>query len=133
MDDARSCVSSNSGHHSCQVTVATAPAALRNKDVERTMVEVMPGEFVPLRGSIETWEAVMRGSIMKTRCSCCLLELCCIQDADLIMCPGCRIISPIAKTRGTPNSHSGGGLGLGMTVQEAKLELQRRGLSSTQL
>jgi hypothetical protein len=94
-----------------------------NADANRTMVEVMPGEYVPLRGSVETWDAVMSGQVKKTSCACCCLDLVCVQDADLVMCPGCRIISPV------DDGGDGGGLGLGMSVQDARYELSQRGLS----
>ena len=86
----------------------------------RTMVEIVPGEFVPLRGSGETWEAIQTGNVTRSTCTCCSLELMCIADADLVMCPGCRVISPVERGPG------GGGLGLGMSVRDAQRELSQR-------
>jgi hypothetical protein len=86
----------------------------------RTIVEVLPGEFVPLRGSVETWEAVQAGEVTETICICCQLVLVCIEDADLVMCPGCRVISAVDGGGG------GGGLGLGMSVKDAHRELSIR-------
>jgi hypothetical protein len=100
---------------------------IADANLNRTMVEVMPGEYVPLRGSVETWDAVMSGQVKKTACACCCLDLVCVQDADLVMCPGCRIISPADD--GGDMQQSGGGLGLGMSVQDARYELSQRGLS----
>lgn len=86
----------------------------------RTMVEVLPGEFVPLRGTVETWEAVQAGDVTGTICIYCQLALVCIEDADLVMCPGCRVISAVDGGGG------GGGLGLGMSVKDARRELSVR-------
>jgi hypothetical protein len=86
----------------------------------RTIVEVLPGEFVPLRGTVETWEAVQAGEVTGTICIYCQLALVCIEDADLVMCPGCRVISAVDGGGG------GGGLGLGMSVKDARRELSVR-------
>jgi hypothetical protein len=86
----------------------------------RTIVEVLPGEFVSLRGSVETWEAVQAGKVTGTICTYCRLALVCIEDADIVMCPGCRVISPVDGGGG------GGGLGLGMSVKDARRELSVR-------
>jgi hypothetical protein len=86
----------------------------------RTLVEVVPGEFVPLRGSGETWQAIQAGRVMNTSCSCCFLKMLVLEHVDLVMCPGCRVISPVNEGRG------GGGLGLGMAVDDARKELDRR-------
>ena len=92
----------------------------RSLSETRTMVEIVPGEFVPLRGSGETWQAIQTGNVTRTTCSCCSLDLMCISDADLVMCPGCRVISPVERGTG------GGGLGLGMSVRDAQRELSLR-------
>jgi hypothetical protein len=86
----------------------------------RTIVEVIPGEFVPLRGTVETWEAVQAGEVTGTICIYCQLALVCIEDADLVMCPGCRVISAVDGGGG------GGGLGLGMSIKDARRELSVR-------
>jgi hypothetical protein len=92
---------------------------VHNIDIEedRIMVEVTPGYIVPLRGSAETWSAVQCGRIIKTMCFSCMWQLVCIKDADLVMCPGCRVISPVTEGVG------GGGLGLGMKEEDASFEL----------
>lgn len=79
---------------------------------DRVLVEVMPGEFVPLRGSAETWKAVRMGHTTQATCFGCMLPLVCINDADMVMCPGCRFVSPV-------DGIGGGGLGLGMREEEA--------------
>jgi hypothetical protein len=86
---------------------------------DRTLVEVMPGTFVPLRGSAETWEAVQSGHITRTTCFSCMTRLVCIDDADMVMCPECQLISPVDGGVG------GGGLGLGMKADDAFHELER--------
>lgn len=95
-------------------------------DEERKMVEVTPGNFVPLRGSAETWEAIRNMRIQKCVCYICTSRLVCVEDADMVMCPGCRAISPIEGGRG-------GGLGLGMKEEDASIELQRLKNARTEL
>jgi hypothetical protein len=86
---------------------------------DRILVEVMPGTFVPLRGSAETWAAVQSGHITRTTCFSCTTRLVCIDDADMVMCPACQLISPVDGGLG------GGGLGLGMKADDAFHELER--------
>jgi hypothetical protein len=96
---------------------APPPQSLRDT---RTLVEVVPGEFVPLRGSGETWQAIQAGRVMNTSCACCFLKMLVLEHVDLVMCSGCRVISPVNEGRG------GGGLGLGMAIEDARKELDRR-------
>lgn len=75
---------------------------------ERRMVEVAPGHFVALRGSEETWHALQRNTVTIVSCSCCEISLQCIQDAAMVLCPDCKMISPLAD--------NGDGLGLGIKL-----------------
>jgi hypothetical protein len=58
-------------------------------------VEVSPGEFMPLRGSDETLEAIEMGYARIVTCFACSASLACVPDCELVICPDCRVISPI--------------------------------------
>lgn len=84
------------------------------------LVEVIPGTYVKLRGSVETWEAIQMGRTIRSACLSCTVILLCIHDADMVMCPVCKSISPVER-----DGFGGGGLGLGMSEEEAAMELRR--------
>jgi hypothetical protein len=58
-------------------------------------VEVAPGEFMPLRGSDETLQAIEMGYARIVTCFACCASLACVPDCELVICPDCRVISPI--------------------------------------
>jgi hypothetical protein len=62
---------------------------------------------------------VQNGHITRTTCFSCMSRLVCIDDADMVMCPDCHVISPVDGGLG------GGGLGLGMKADDASRELER--------
>lgn len=76
-------------------------------------IEVSPGIFMELRGSSESWEAVESGKVVVTTCPACALSLRCIQDAECVLCPDCRVVSPI---EGAPVGFRSG-LGLGVKLE----------------
>ncbi|GKY97845.1 hypothetical protein MPSEU_000742500 [Mayamaea pseudoterrestris] len=80
------------------------------------MVEVSPDFWVRLRGADETWAAVEHDFYAPVTCFGCSLELFCIQDADFVLCPTCRVVSPMNGIGGgqRPNGRDGG-VGLGFT------------------
>jgi hypothetical protein len=85
-------------------------------------VEIMPGVFAPLRGSEETWRAVKAGNIEIVVCICCCNRIQCIADAEYILCPECRVVSPVGnRCRGSPASgqHKSRGVGLGLLAPAA--------------
>ena len=90
-----------------------------NQKPEHRMVEVTPGYFVPLRGSAETLEAVHKGRIQHAMCFVCKLRIVCVEDADMVICPTCRTISPLEGVGGGI-----GGLGLGLKEELAKNEMR---------
>ena len=77
-------------------------------------VEIAPGQYMPLRGSAETLEAVESGKASMVSCFACEATLWCVPDADLVVCPDCRILSPLASKQSSPPRV--GGVGLGMKV-----------------
>jgi len=86
-------------------------------------VEIAPGQHVRLRGAEETWAAIEQGFYLPATCFGCTLDLYCIQDADFVLCPLCRVISPvdgISETQRNSLMRRGGGLGLGFTGEDLR-------------
>jgi hypothetical protein len=65
------------------------------KERARKEIEVCPGVFMLLRGAEETLQAIESGFAIEAMCFCCEQGLQCIADADLVICPDCRICSPL--------------------------------------
>lgn len=76
------------------------------------LVEVSPGVFMNLRGSSETWQALQAGRVTVTTCQLCCQLLRCVQDAECVLCPTCRVVSPLQGTC----TGSRRGLGLGLRI-----------------
>lgn len=84
-------------------------------------IEISPGVFARLRGSEETWNAIQSGNSTRAKCFSCELALLCISDAEYVICPSCRVVSPIATgnygqerlSNNRLHRHTGG-VGLGM-------------------
>jgi hypothetical protein len=73
-------------------------------------LEIAPGVFAPLRGSQETLDAMREGNCVKVQCFCCAAKLLCISDAEYVVCPDCRVVSPVDL----PGKRDVGGVGLGL-------------------
>jgi len=82
----------------------------QEEEEERPFMEVEEGRFVPLRGSAETWQGIIEGKIQQADCWVCSTKLECLKDADFVLCPECRSITPLPED---PNRHVGG-VGLGI-------------------
>jgi hypothetical protein len=80
------------------------------------MVEISPGVHERLRGADETLNAVKLDFYMPTECFCCSLTIFCIQDAEYILCPDCRVVSPVPGDVG--DGLNSGGVGLGFTMED---------------
>lgn len=94
----------------------------------RSKIEVAPGFYMELRGSQETMKYIQLGLSTNVTCVCCQVELRCIADAELVICPDCRVMSPVPQIH--PNmiakrmprdmrSQSAGGVGLGLKLDVA--------------
>lgn len=89
------------------------------------MIEIVPGTWLRLRGADETWACIERDFYLPVMCFGCSAELCCIQDADYVLCPTCRVVSPMNgipendgnAERGNENIGNGG-VGLGFTFTD---------------
>jgi hypothetical protein len=77
-------------------------------------IEISPGVYVRLRGADETWKAIANDFYMPVECICCESTIFCIQNADYVLCPDCRVVSRMD----TPSSHGMGGVGLGFKYED---------------
>lgn len=92
----------------------------------RSRIEVSPGYYLPLRGSVETLAAVDGGMARKVQCMACSATLLCVPDAELVICPDCRLLSPLTTSKqqyGSTQQQPGvqytvGGVGLGLKVED---------------
>jgi hypothetical protein len=81
-------------------------------------LEISPGVFAPLRGSEETWRAIQAGNVETVVCVCCCNRIQCIADAEYVLCPECRVVSPVGgpyRERPASGQHIRG-VGLGLLV-----------------
>jgi hypothetical protein len=56
-------------------------------------IEISPGVHVLLRGAGDTWKAIEHDYYMPAECVCCESTIFCIQNADFVLCPDCRVVS----------------------------------------
>ena len=80
------------------------------------------------RGADETCRAIECDFYVPCECMCYRLTIFCIQDARLVLCPDCRVVSPM---EGTVLEGSDGGVGLGFKMEtlarwQRDVEKQRR-------
>lgn len=108
-------------------TTITNHKARDRKGSTRT-IEVSPGVFSRLRGAEETWRAIQYVFYMPCECSCCSLTIFCIQDADYVLCPECRVVSPMSENYSEGCEGGGVGLGFGLEVlAKWQEEIEREG------
>lgn len=90
---------------SSPVMLSQTPGPTKNT-IKRKVIEVAPGTHMLLRGAEETWEAVRRGFYCSTVCLSCSEVVFCIQDANSVICPKCRVVSPVEESerRAPPTS-----------------------------
>ena len=107
-----------------------------------TRVEISPGVTAILRSKDETMEAIRNDFFLPVACFGCSLDLFCIADAQYVICPQCRVVSPLLETvmeheqegdETHEQKHSkrggGGGLGLGVSF-ESLVAIQRQIVAS---
>ena len=92
---------------------------IEEEEEDRMLIEVTPGNYVPLRGSAEIWDAVLNNQTLECLCFGCSTQLVTVNDADMVMCVSCHTVSPVDGGTG------GGGLGLGMKKDDATYERRR--------
>jgi hypothetical protein len=80
----------------------------------QTTLEISPGVHVRLRGASETWKAIENDFYMPAECVCCESTIFCIQNADFVLCPDCRVVSRMEGV----SSRGMGGVGLGFKYED---------------
>jgi hypothetical protein len=104
--------SSDRNRHSMpEVSLMSPP---RPPPSSQPTVEISPGVHVRLRGADETWRAIENDYYMPAQCICCESTIFCIQNADYVLCPDCRVVSRMEGL----SSHGIGGVGLGFKYED---------------
>lgn len=96
--------------------VSQKVAQCDNQMLRDTPIEIAPGITARLRGAKETWAAVEADFHLPTTCICCNLSICCIMDANFVLCPECKVVSPMDGC--SPQGGFEGGVGLGFTFDQ---------------
>jgi hypothetical protein len=81
-------------------------------------IEISPGVHVRLRGADETWKAIANDFYMPAECVCCESMIFCIQNADYILCPDCRVVSRMEDPSSPCGVGDVGGVGLGFKYED---------------
>ena len=87
-------------------------------------IEIEPGLYSVLRGSDETWEAILDDMYMPSQCPWCQITVFAIQDCGYVLCPECKAVFP-AEDDGTGSgtghcamiNRVASGVGLGFTFE----------------
>jgi hypothetical protein len=90
------------------------PRQEQEQHPSQSMIEISPGVQVRLRGADETWKAIEQDYYMPTVCLCCQATIFCIQNADYVLCPDCRVVSRMEDS----SSQGMGGVGLGFKYED---------------
>ena len=77
-------------------------------------IEIEPGFEAPLRRAEETVQAICRNEFVSSTCYGCEASIYCIDDAKFLICPHCKVVSPLLLSH--PNQYAYG-VGLGFTHQ----------------
>jgi hypothetical protein len=99
---------STSGHSSSSDLSQVPPPS------SQPTIEISPGVHVRLRGASETWKAIENDYFMPAECVCCESTIFCIQNADFVLCPDCRVVSRMEGV----SSCGMGGVGLGFKYED---------------
>jgi hypothetical protein len=78
------------------------------------MIEISPGVNVRLRGADETEKAIEQDYYMPAECLCCQAIILCIQNAEHVLCPDCRVVSRVEGS----SSQGMRGVGLGFKYED---------------
>ena len=101
-------------------SISTVDNSVFTETVRRTgaggqLVSIAPGVEARLRGTKETYDAVGKDFYANVSCFGCCKELCCIADVSCVICPDCRVISPLEGCLFEGRELRREGLGLGFT------------------
>lgn len=89
-------------------------------------IQLVPGVNLVLRGAEETMQAIGNDFYVATHCFDCQAMLFCIRNAGFLVCPHCRVVSPVESNENTNehfalsknNGNICGSVGLGFTLDE---------------
>lgn len=88
----------------------------RGEERSRFEIEVSPDYFLPLHGSADTMKALQHGRIARSCCFACQMQVYCTDEATFVLCPDCRVVSPLRDPGFSGmSSAKGSGVGLGMS------------------
>ncbi|CAB9496430.1 expressed unknown protein [Seminavis robusta] len=77
-------------------TSATTPTQSNDANTKKSeLVQIYPGMYVPLRSAQETKVAIANDFYRSIPCWSCSTSMFCILDAAYVICPTCRVISPL--------------------------------------
>jgi len=94
-----------------------SPHTISTTTSTRTIeIEVSPGVFWPLRGAAETCRALHLQKTAVTTCLACRHKLRCVDDCACVLCPDCRVLSPVADGANAVGEERTG-VGLGLKVE----------------
>ena len=79
-------------------------------------ITIAPGVKARIRGAKETHDCVKRDYYVPSSCYNCNLDLYSILDASFVLCPKCKVVSPLDGKK-----RRDGGVGLGFTHEELQL------------
>ena len=112
-----SCDKSSAGSSSSRDGKMPASSATSYVAASTKLIEVFPGHKVPLRGATETWSCIENDFFTLAHCVGCSSDVCCISDADFVICPACRVVSALESGMGS-SAGGVGGAGLGFTFED---------------
>jgi hypothetical protein len=96
--------------------------SIQKDPTSRLEVEVAPGVFLPLHGSQETLSSMQEGQLVSCACFACTLTIMCVPQASYVLCPDCRVVSPVERSADPTITKLAatlsGGVGLGMKLEE---------------
>ena len=79
------------------------------------LIPLAPGIMGRIRGVQETVQCITNDYYLPATCMCCAQNLFCIMDACFVLCPTCKVVSPL---EGGADHEFDGGVGLGFTLEE---------------
>ena len=98
-----------------------AQAITADQEEETYEMEIAPGQYLPFRGSKETWRAIDEGNFLETSCLECGLELVSVPDCQCVVCSDCKMVNPIFEhPPGVQATH-----GVGMGFQKEWIQRRR--------
>ena len=100
---------------------------------ERPLLELAPGLFMHLMGTDETMKAIHSGDITITSCVCCAIDIYCSLEVEYILCPDCRVVSPVDQLDSNnveKEPKNGGLVGLGVKTEMLINMMEKAGRNS---